>query len=183
MMRFAAGTFLFVTVALTAPAVGSAQAPGAPLELPPEAREWIAEIEQIHVQLAQLQERALQDPDLAARQDSLGNHIKVTMEAIDPSLAQNLGRIEEMERQAAEAEARDDEAKLAELREEARQIEQRFVAAQRQALQRPDLAAEFSAFQTLLQERMLQTDPDAPRLLARFQELERKLTQLGVQGS
>jgi hypothetical protein len=176
-IRTAARTVLLTLAAIAAPGAVSAQ-DSAAAGLPPQANEWLAEIQQIHVQLAELQERALQDPDLAARRDSLGNHIRVAMETIDPSLSQSMGRIEEMERQAAEAEAQSDSAKLTQLRGEAQQIEQQFIDAQQQALQLPDLAAEVTAFQQLLQEKILATSADAPRLLARFQELEQKLTEL-----
>lgn len=178
MIRTAAGIVLLVAAALAAPGAVAAQLPGTPGDVPAEAREWLAEIQQIHTQLTELQERALEDPDLAARRDSLGNHIRVAMESIDPSLPESMSRMEEMEQQAAQAEALSDEAKLKELRTEAQLIEQRFLSAQQQALQRPDLAAEISAFQTALEAKILATDPEAPRLLARFQELEEKLTGL-----
>ena len=171
-------TLLLVAFAFAAPASLRAQTVEQPDGLPAEAREWLTEIQQIHAQLTQLQERALQDPALAARQDSLGGHIRTAMEAIDPTLPQRMGRIEEMEAQAAAAEAENNEAKLMELRAEAQQIEQQFFSAQQQALQQPDLAAEISAFQTALEAKILETDPEAPRLLARFQELEQKLAEV-----
>ena len=177
MIRTAARTVLLALAVLAAPGALSAQDPAA-AGLPPEADAWLAEIQQIHVQLAELQERALQDPELAARRDSLGTHIRVAMETIDPSLTQSMSRMEEMERQAAAAEAQSDSTKLTELRTEAQQIEQQFISAQQQALQLPDVAAEFTAFQQLLQEKILATSPDAPRLLARFQELEQKLAAM-----
>jgi hypothetical protein len=177
MIRNAARSVLLGLAFLAAPAALSAQEPAAPA-LPPEANAWLAEIQQIHVQLSELQAKALEDPELAARRDSLGTHIRVAMETIDPSLSQSMSRIEEMEQQAAAAEAQSDQAKLTQLRAEAKRIEQQFLSAQEQALQRPELAAEVSAFQTLLEERILATSPDAPRLLARFQELEEKLAEV-----
>lgn len=188
MTRSAVRTLFLAFVVLAAtPLALKAQSPEPtqqlPTEVPSDAGEWLAEIQEIHERLSTLQERALQDPELAARQDSLGNHIRVAMETIDPSLAESMSRIEEMERQAAEAEARNDEAKLTELRAEAQRIEEQFVSAQQQALQRPDLAAEFLEFQTLLEQKILAADPEAPRLLARFQELNEKLATLAQQGN
>src|SRR5690606_5971917 len=165
-----------------APALLSAQeagtaAPEGPA-LPAEATAWLTEIQQIHVQLAELQEQALQDPELAARRDSLGTHIRVAMEEIDPSLNESMTRIQAMEEQAAQAQGRGDEQTLAQLRAEAQLIEQQFLSVQEQALQKPELAEEVNSFQTALQERILATSPEAPRLLARLQELEQKLSAL-----
>lgn len=186
MNRSIVRTVLFALALAVVPALGSAQQAGGPEApgseaLPPEADAWLTEIQQIHVQLAQLQEQALQDPELAALQDSLGNHIRVAMEAIDPALPESMTRIQQMEEQAAQAQARSDAATLEQLRAEARLIEQQFLSVQEQALQQPALAAELSTFQTRLQEKILAASPDAPRLLARFQELEQKLTALSQQ--
>lgn len=172
--------FALAIVALPAglQAQATEEASPVPEGLPPEATAWLTEIQQIHVQLSQLQEVALQDPELAARRDSLGEHIRVAMEEIDPSLSENMTRIQEMEEQAAQAQARSDDATLTQLRAEAQLIEQQFLSVQDQALQQPQLAAELSTFQTLLQEKILTASPDAPRLLARFQELEEKLGEL-----
>jgi hypothetical protein len=184
MIRIRTGIVVLAAAALAAlPGALSAQnaaAPpaAAPEGVPAEATQWLAEMQQLHLRLSQLQERALQDPELSARQDSLGMRIRLAMESIDPALPQQMGRIEEMEGQAAAAEARSDQAALQQLNAEAQQIQQQFLAAQQKALQQPELAAELTAFQTLLEQKILAVDPAAPQLLARFQELERKLTGL-----
>lgn len=174
---------LVVAVLATLPsallAQGQPEVAPLPVEgIPPEASAWIQEIQEIHARLTELQERALADPELSAQRDTLGNHIKVAMETLDPTLLTKMGRIEEMEQQASEAHARNDEATLNRLRAEAEQIEEQFFTVQQIALQQPALAAEVSAFQTVLEQRIRATDPDAPRLLARFQELEEKLSGL-----
>jgi hypothetical protein len=183
MIRFRPGLVVLASAALAAlPTALRAQAPATPPpageDVTAEASQWLAEIQQIHLRLGQLQEQALQDPELSARRDSLGMRIRVAMETIDPALPQQMGRIEEMEGQAAAAEARSDQAALEQLNAEAAQIQQRFLAAQQQALQQPALAAEVAAFQTMLEQKILAVDPAAPQLLARFQELERRLTGL-----
>lgn len=180
MMRKARRSLVrLVTIAAVAiPGALSAQeAPAAPQELTPEVQAWLAELQQLHVQLTELQEKALQDPQLAAQRDSLGAHIRAEMESIDPELPAKMSRIPQMEAEAAAAEAQNDETKLAALRTEAQQIEQQFLSAQQQALQKPELAAELSAFQSALEARILQADPEAPKLMARFQELEEKLAK------
>jgi cell fate (sporulation/competence/biofilm development) regulator YlbF (YheA/YmcA/DUF963 family) len=184
MIRIRPGIFVLAAAAIVAlPHASSAQTPepALPAAVPAEAKEWLEEFQQLHGRLTELQQRALEDPELSARQDSLGNHIKVAMESIDPTLPETMGRIDEMERQAAEAQAAQDEARLQELQKQAAQIEQQFFTAQQQALQRPDLAAEMLEFQSLLQQKILETDPEAPALMARFQELEQKLSGLQQQ--
>jgi hypothetical protein len=184
MIRIRTGIVVLAAAALAAlpealPAQeAAAPQTAAPQAAPAEATQWLAEMQQLHLRLSQLQERALQDPELSARQDSLGMRIRVAMEAIDPALPQQMGRIEEMEGQAAAAEARSDQAALQQLNAEAQLIQQQFLAAQQKALQQPELAAELAAFQTLLEQKILAVDPAAPQLLARFQELERKLTAM-----
>jgi hypothetical protein len=182
MTRLHTGLLLVAAAAVAVlPAAASAQAPVMPppagADVDPQAAQWLSEIQQIHQRLSQLQEKALQDPALSAQRDSLGVHIRVAMETIDPALPQRMDRIAQMDGEAAAAEARKDDAALTQLRAEAQQIERQFLSAQQQALQQPALAAEVEAFQTQLEQKILATDPEAPQLLARFQELERKLAE------
>lgn len=165
---------LFGALALL-PSSLSAQAAAPPADQAAEANQWLTEIQQIHGRLSELQEKALQDPDLRAQQDSLGSHIRAAMEALDPTLVASLDRIQQMDAEATQAEAQNDEAKLSALSAEAQKLEQQFLSAQQRALAQPELAAEFTAFQTALQAKILAADPQAPQLLARFQELEQKL--------
>ena len=179
MYRIATRSILLTLLALSFPLLALAQTPAPGPDVPPEVRGWLSELETIHAQLAQLQEQALRDPALAARQDSLGTQMRSAMEAVDPSLAEAMDRIPEMEAEAASAQAQGDDARLVELSAEAQEIEQRFVAAQNQALeQRPELVAEVMDFQSTLQARILESDPRAPELLSRMQELERMLTEV-----
>ena len=162
---------------------GSVAAQGvAPDPLTPEVRSWLTELDSIHQELSALQERALADPSLAAMRQSVGEQMRVAMEEIDPALAESLERIPAMEQEAQVAESAGDRERLEALGSEAQLIEQRFVAAQNQAMEtRPELVAGVLAFQSALQDRMAETDPQAPRLIARMQELEEKLTSLASQ--
>ena len=166
---------LAAAIALIPSTLRAQEAAAPPADASAEANQWLAEIQQLHTRLSELQEKALQDPALRARQDTLGNHIRAAMEAIDPSLSASLNRIQQMDAEATQAEAQNDEAKLNALSAEAQMLEQKFLTAQQKALERPELAAELTAFQTALQDRILAVDPAAPELLARFQELEQKL--------
>lgn len=160
-------------------AIGIAVAPGA---LPaqqagaaPEVQGWLTEIQQLHTRLEALQRKALEDPQISAQQQTLGTTIKAAMEKLDPSLEQTLERMPQLEAQAAEAERGGDQAKLQQLGLEVQQIERRFMTAQQKALEQPDLAARVLDFQEKLQSKMLEVDPEAPKLISRFQELETKL--------
>ena len=173
-----------LTALITLGVAGSAGAQATPGvdRLPPEVRGWLTELDGIHQELSALQARALADSSLSAMQESVGEQMRVAMEEIDPSLAESLDRIPAMEAEAQQAESRGDAEALDALSAEAQRIEQRFMAAQTQAMQsRPNLVAEVLAFQEALQERMLETDPEAPRLIARMQELEEKLTSAASQ--
>lgn len=179
MRRIAIRSLLLVTfLPLAFPLLAVAQAPAGHAELPPEVRGWLSELDSIHTQLAQLQQQVLRDPELSARQDALGARMRDAMEAVDPTLAEAMNRIPDMEAEAAEAEARGNDARLVELSAEAQQIEQRFMSAQNQALeQSPELVAEVMDFQSTLQARILESDPRAEQLLSRMQELEQMLTE------
>lgn len=180
MKRLAVGLMFTLAAFGTA---GSVAAQGlVPDPLPPEVRGWLTELDSIHQELSALQARALADPSLLAMQESVGEQMRVAMEEIDPTLAESLDRIPEMEVEAQAAESAGDQQRLEALGSEAQRIEQRFMAVQNQAMEtRPGLVAGVLAFQTALQERMLEADPQAPQLIARMQELEEKLTSAARQ--
>lgn len=156
-------------------APGAVSAQQAQAGVPAEVQGWITEIQQLHTRLEALQTKALADPQITAEQQTLGLSIKAAMGKIDPSLEQSLDRMKQLETQAAEAEKGGDQAKLQQLGQEAQQIERRFMTAQQKALEQPDLAARVLEFQEKLHKKMLQVDPEAQKLITRFQELETKL--------
>ena len=81
---------------LAAPAALAAQqapATGQPVEI----QGLLTELQGIHVQLQALQERALQDSALMAAQEALGASIKAAMAAADPTLEQEMARMQTLE--------------------------------------------------------------------------------------
>jgi chromosome segregation ATPase len=177
---------IFTTVALAtlaaAPTALSAQvAAPAPADAPVDSaaaaqiQGWLAEIQQINGRLQELQQRAMQDPELAAEQEALGARIRTAMEAADPELQPSLERVEALQSEAVAAEQQADTARLMEIGEELRQIESRFMTAQEQALAQPEISSDLDAFQVALQSRLVELDPEAPQLIARFQELQQML--------
>lgn len=134
-----------------------------------------AEFSTLETRLQEIQAQALEDPALLEAQQELGNEIHAAMEDIDPSLPQRIERMEELEARAAAARESGDEATLLALAEEAQQIQQSFAAAQAQAMQQPEIAERVAAFQSRLQARMSEIDPEADRLIERMEELEQRL--------
>lgn len=152
-----------------------AAAPQPDVQLQQQVQGWLAEMQQIHGQLEQLQARALQDPQLSAAQSALGESIKTAMQRIDPTLERSLVRVQALETEAEAAQQAGDQTKLQQLGAEVQQIQQKFVAAQQQALQQPELATRVQSFQQQLEAKMTQLDPTAEDLIARFQQLEMQL--------
>lgn len=151
-------------------------APTAPEGPSAELQGWLIELQQLHGRLEAIQAQALADPTLSAQQEELGTSIRAAMEAIDPALPQSMTRIQALESEAATAQQAGDQARLEQIGAEAQQIQAQFLNAQQQALQKPELAAQVEAFQVTLEAKMKEVDPEAEQLIARFQELEQKLS-------
>ena len=154
----------------------------APPQLPPEARELIAELQQIQSELEPIQQQAFQDPELAAEQQALAADIEVYMVAADSSVPAQVERLRALMAGARDAQDAGDRDRMNEVVMEARQIEQRLQSAQAAALRHPEIAPRVEAFQANLQERMVEVDPSAATLLARAKEIDRRLTALLDQG-
>lgn len=130
-----------------------------------------SEITRIEGALAEIESRALRDPELRQQDQVLGEALMDAMIAADPGLpaaAKSLTFLRERHQGAVRA-GDADEARDLGLRIEA--IEQRYLQAQAAALRRPSLAERVDRFNTLLRRRMIQTDDAAERLLRRYAEL------------
>jgi hypothetical protein len=103
------------------------------------------------------------------------------MERIDPAMDERMARIEALESEAASAQQQGDGQKLQQLMVEAQQIQFHFMSVQQQALEKPQIATRVADFQTRLERRMLEVNPQAQNLINRFRELEEKLA--GVMGT
>ncbi len=152
-----------------------APAPQAAQQPTQEVQAWFMELQQISGKLGEIQVRALQDPELQAAHNMLGTEVKAAMDKVDPGLAASVERVGALEQEAVKAQEAGDQAKLAQLAQEAQQIQTRFVNAQSTVLQQPELAAKVQAFQTRLEQRMIEIDPEARTLINRLRELETKL--------
>jgi chromosome segregation ATPase len=178
------GLLLLALAALPA-AAGAQQnpqaTPPADPQLEQQVRGLMEQAQGLHERLEEIQAQALQDPQLRAAQEALGESIKTAMERIDPTLEHAVVRGQTLQTELAAAHRAGDQAKIARTEEQLQRIEQQFFAAQMQAIQQPELASRWQAFQTQLQNRMKRLDPEADDLIARFQEIQMQLMAMAQQ--
>ena len=153
-----------------------------PRQVPPEAHELLAELQQVQARLQPIHQEALRHPELQAAQADLTARIAAAMAEVDPSTAERMARMQTLIDEGKAAEAAQDEVALAEIAVEARRVEQQLQAAQLAAIQRPEIAPRIEAFQAKLMKRMLEVDAEAADLIARAQELDARLAALLGQG-
>lgn len=185
--RFAAA-FPLALALLVAPATLRAQEPAPAAEPVPaedngvdeaatsQIQAWLAEIQQLNGRLLEVRQEALQDAELSASQEAIGARVRAAMEEADSTLITSMTRLEALQEEAQAAQQQGDGERLEELGAEVRAIEERFAAAQQQALSQPELSADVQAFQERLQAKILEIEPEAPQLIARFQELQQNLS-------
>jgi hypothetical protein len=166
---------LTASLMMFAPALANAQQAPAAAATQQQLEALFQEFQQVHLQLESIQIQALQDPALAAAQEQLGQEIRQAMESTDPSLPQKISRIEALESEAMNAQQTGDANRLQQLMVEAQQIEEHFMTVQQQVLESPAIASKVSAFQTQLETKMKQVNPQTETLITRFRTLETQL--------
>ena len=178
------GAVLLSLLLVGVPAAVAAQQQGAfdPAQVPAEAQELWAELQQVQAKLQPIHQEALRHPELQAAQAELAARIGAAMTEADPSTPERMARLQALIDQGRAAEAAEDEAALTEIATEAREIQERLQAAQRAAIQRPAIAPGVEAFQAMLMKRMLEVDPEAATLIERAQELDARLAAVLGQG-
>jgi len=157
----------------TAPAAQQQQRQATPAEQ--QMQQWVAELRQLNGKLEEIQAKAMQDAQLRSAQASLGEEIRAAMAKADPQLQMHLQRMQALETEGRRAQQAGDQAKFQQLAREAHGIQARLLQAQQTVFQQPAIAARMEAFQSRLEARMAQVDPQAPTLIRRFQELEGRL--------
>lgn len=179
------GTFFATMLGIALPALGVAQETPAPAPsaeepalsaLEQEMEAWYAELQQLHTQLETIQAQALADQSLAARQEALGEEIRVAMESRDSTMTSRLARMEAIEAEATAAQESNNSQRLQQLMVEANGIQEHLFLLQQQIVEEPAIAAKLDVFQTDLQQKMLQLNPNAQQMMDRFRELEENLT-------
>lgn len=173
---------LAVALLLAIPFAAKAQTPDTAAPSEAQVGEWFSEFQEVHQQLEVIQAAALQDPELNAAQEELGEEIQMAMLAVDPTLDQRMTRVHELESEALAAQQEGDSQRLQELMGEAQEIQAHFMSVQESALGRPEIADKLNAFQTRLEAVMIDIDPTAEALMIRFRELETMIEAAIAQG-
>jgi hypothetical protein len=162
-----------VVAALSMPA--SAAIAQAPQQPPAEVQQWIAEIQQIQTQLRPVQEQALQDSALQQEQAQVADAVRQAIIEADSSMASKMERLETLATEARAAQEAGDTQKIAKLTGEAQTLQPEIYEAQAEALEKPEIEVQVSAFQENLHERMAQLDPKAKPLIDKMKQLDERV--------
>lgn len=156
-----------------------AVAPAAAQQPPAEEEQEIRqELQQIEQQLRQIEDRAMQeDPSLQERQEALNDLVVETMTEIDPSVEGKIERLEGLRSELQTAQQAQDMEKMQELMTEGQQIQKEIVPAQQAAMEDERVAGEIEEFKTQVTSKMEEIEPKTPTLIARAEELARRLQQ------
>jgi chromosome segregation ATPase len=170
-------TPLLVLALLSAPlALGAQQVPAPPAQQQQQQMQaWFTELQQVGARIQAAQARALADEALSARHRALGAEIEAAVIRLDPSLAQLPQRVQELEAQLRDAYEKRDQARFQQLAQQGQQLEARFAQVRAQALTQGDLANRVRAFEADLEKKMLEAEPELPRLMERGRELQARL--------
>lgn len=125
----------------------------------------------IQARLQQIQQRALQDPELQRAQERIGAEVVATMTRVEPTFTARSARAEAMPADIAAAREAGDNARLHELNAEAQELQTFFAATRAQAMQDPQLRESLQAYQARIVAKMVELEPETEQLLARLAEL------------
>ena len=163
-----------VALAVMAPVALTAQAE----QLPPEAQGLVVEMQQIQAQLAPVQQQALATAEIQQAQQELGGFLGQAMMEVAPESRANMERFAALRMEAQAAQAAEDQERLGSIAAEAQELDRRLQAAQRQAMQLPAVQAELEAFQTRLEQKMVEIDPAVAPLIERHREIRGELMEI-----
>lgn len=147
----------------------------APTAAQRQMQSWYTELQQIGARLQAAQMKAMQDPALAAAQQSLARDFKAAMLRADPGLAGLEKRAQVMEAEAQKAQKAGDQAKFAKLAREAQQIEVRLMNAQKKVMADEAFTRRARGFEAALKQKMLQAEPKTMELVERGKVLQAQL--------
>lgn len=146
---------------------------------PPQVQAWMTELQQIQARLEPLEEQALEDPVLQEQQQEVSKAVLAAMVELEPAVPAMLEQLREIMVEARQANG--DSDRLTALAAEVQQLQPQIARVQALALARPEVEPQVSAFREKLYARMAEIDSETPRLLARFEELDRLIRQ-AIQG-
>jgi hypothetical protein len=166
--------FIAVAMVLAAPAVLAAQQQAAPPQLTPELQAMVVELQQLQGRLLPIQQQAMQDSELRSEQEAIAQIVQAAI-AEEPALADIERRAADLQTRAEAAQQAGNEAQLQQVAIEVQQLQQQVMSAQAQVFERPEIAARAEAFQSRLQARMIEIDPEVEPMIQRYAEIERRL--------
>ena len=155
-----------------ADAANGAQAEAAAPAATAEPAGQAADAEAIAAQIQRVQQQALQDPSLRAANQAISQLIMQTLPKVDPNYAAYAARAGTLKADVAEAQAAQDNARLNELAEEAKQLQANVAAAQAKAREDATVKERLEEFRVQLFTKMVEIDPAVQDLVAQLQELQ-----------
>jgi hypothetical protein len=138
----------------------------------PAAETANAEAARIEAALADIESRALLDPELRGMDRALGDQLMAAMVRADPGLAAAAGRLPLLHDARAQAIQAGDAAAAAATDRRIAALERRYLRAQAAALRDAPLAERVARFNALLRRRMMESDEATEALLRRYAELQ-----------
>lgn len=141
-----------------------------------EAQSIMAELQQIQQQLAQIEVQALEsDEALQERQEAVHDLVIETMLEMHPELESKFERMEQLQAEFAEAREAEDMERMESVMSEAQGLQNDLMQAQAGAMERPEVVEAVEGFRTQLVAKMHEIEPQTEQLLARAEELARRL--------
>ncbi len=148
-----------------------APAPAGTTPSPDAMQEMIAEWQQIGQQLSGLQQRVMESPEISAERLRIESLMKDAMIAADPTAADKLDRLDEIQAQIQSGALAGDQAAAQALFQEGQQIQGGMREIQAAAMAQEDVKAAAEAFQASVLAGMKELDPNAETMMARADSL------------
>ncbi len=153
----------------------TAPSPSPAAEAPVDRAALRAELEQVREELLDILDRASRQPALQDRWARLSDLLRTTMLELEPAVADDLARIQELDVQAETALRTRDATRFRALMAEAEEIEARLGRVQLQAMGTRTVAGANARYHLDLQDAMRDLEPRTRGLVRRMQTLESRL--------
>lgn len=144
---------------------------GAPPVDPARQMAMMSELQSIETRLTPIRERAMQSPELQAKEQALVAQVQAAMNEIYPEMETAEARFDSLVAEFEAARAAEDTARAQTLGGEIQGLQMSFNQVQMEALQQEDVAEALEAFRSDLFEAMRGLDATADSLLDRAEEL------------
>lgn len=145
-----------------------------------EARQrMLQEFQEIQMQLEQIEQQALQDPELQQQRMQLQELVVEAIHREDPEAEQKMERMEELQDELHEAQEAGEQAEVQALVNELTQIQGSLEEARIRVMQDSQVQREAEEFRQALVAEMREIDPQTDQLLERLEELQMELQGIG----